>query len=56
MEVVININNAPNRLKKYTVCRISECELWYWGTYESKDRARKAAMKIDGVIVEGREQ
>ncbi|MCR4674061.1 MAG: hypothetical protein K5675_03545 [Lachnospiraceae bacterium] len=51
----VKIKNAPVNLKMFTVCRVDKQELWYWGTYEDKERAQKAAEEIDGVIVGGME-
>lgn len=47
----IKINNAPMNLKAYTVCRVFEEELWFWGTYEEKEQACKVAKEIGGVII-----
>lgn len=51
----IKINNAPAELRTFTVCRVFEYELWYWGTYDEEEVALKAARDINGVIVGGKE-
>ena len=51
----VKINNAPANLHTFTVCRVFEHELWYWGTYDEEEVAVKAAREINGVIVGGKE-
>lgn len=51
----IKINNAPMNLRTFTVCRVFEHELWFYGTYDEESVALKAAREINGVIVSGKE-
>lgn len=49
------VNNMPDtRLNHgHLVVRVVDGELWYYGLYERKDRADKAAVEIgNGIVVE----
>lgn len=49
------VNNMPsNRIKNgFLVCRVVDGELWFYGLYDLKDRADKAAAEIgNGIVVE----
>ena len=51
----LRVNNMPsNRIKDgFLVCRVVDGELWYYGLYDLKDRADKAAAEIgNGIVVE----
>ena len=48
----VQINNVSENCKRYIVARISECELWFWGSWDDLDKAREAAKDIDGIIIE----
>lgn len=59
MDVRVNaflrVNNMPNtRIENgFLVCRVIDGELWYYGLYDLKDRADKAAAEIgNGIVVE----
>ena len=52
---ILFINNMPDIMFKhgYLVARVVDGELWYYGLYERKDRADKAAAEIgNGIVVE----
>jgi len=53
VKAFIEINNAPEKLCRYTVVRRSEDgQLWYWGTYDDKNRAEMAAAEIgNGILI-----
>ena len=47
------VNNLPENPERYIVARLSNCELWYWGSWDNKEKAEKAAEEFDnGVVVE----
>ena len=50
----VNILNAPEKLHRYTVVRYDEHgRLWYYGTYDNKDRAVMAQAEIgNGILIE----
>ena len=51
-EFIVKVNNLPNyKLQKYIVARISNGELWFWGTWETEDQAKKIAEEMDGIVV-----
>lgn len=54
VKAMLTIQNAPTRLDKYTVVRRGEDgQLWYWGTYDDKNRAEMAAAELgNGLLVE----
>ena len=47
------INKLPDNAKKFVVARIDEtdCSLWYWGSWDEKERAVQTAMAICGIVV-----
>lgn len=47
------VNNIPNYpLNKYVVARYEGGKLWFWGSYETKDRAEEVADEvIDGLVL-----
>lgn len=51
----VKIKNAPINIRRYTVCRVCYNELYFYGTYEDRDKAEKAADEINGIIVGGME-
>ena len=54
MKGIVEINNVPNNPEKYIVAShdISTTELWYWGSWNDEDKAKKAAYEIGGVVLE----
>lgn len=51
-QCLAEVNNLPDEIEKYIVARVCDGEMWFWGTYGSENRAKKAANDIDGVILE----
>ena len=35
----------------YTVARVSDGELWFWGAYAGEEEAREAALEVGGVVL-----
>lgn len=50
----LKVNNLPSYAldHKYIVARVADTELWFWGAFDSYETATKAALEINGVIVE----
>jgi hypothetical protein len=48
----INVRNLPDYAKRYMfiVSRLCDGELWFWGAYETKERANEVAKEIGGVV------
>lgn len=47
-----SVLNVPLEHDKYVVARLNRGELWYWGSYNSLDRAKTVAIQVNGVILE----
>ena len=50
---ICEIKNLPRYIPdKYVVARIVNSELWYWGSYDDKVKADRAARELEnGVVV-----
>ena len=53
-ECKTKINNMPDEVREFIVARIDEadCSLWYWGSWDERDRAVQTALAIGGIVVE----
>lgn len=47
----MTINNMPNTTKKYIVARRVDGELWFWGSWDDRDRANEVALEIGGEVI-----
>lgn len=48
----LKVNNLPSYpLERYTVFRLFECGLWFYGTYETEDRADEVARELGNALV-----
>lgn len=49
----MKINNYPEYTNEYpfTVARVVDRKLWFYGAYKSKERALEVAEEVDGVII-----
>lgn len=48
----LKVNNLPSYpLERYTVFRLVECGLWFYGTYETEDRADEVARELGNALV-----
>lgn len=56
--LTVSINNMPSYAKdyEYIVARLVDCELWFYGAYDSKDKAEEVAYEIEGLIVHSAQQ
>ena len=50
---ICEIKNLPRYIPdKYVVARVVNAELWFWGSYDDKDKADRAARELEnGVVV-----
>lgn len=48
-----HINNLPAYASDYNyiVARICDNEFWFWGAYETFDRAQDVADEVNGIVV-----
>ena len=49
----MKINNIPEYADgyKFTVARIVDSELWFYGAYNDEVKARNVAIEIDGMVI-----
>ncbi len=48
----IEVNNLPSYdLDRYTVFRLDDGDLWFYGTYENEDRAKEVAHELGNALV-----
>lgn len=52
MEFKTEVKNIPETTRRYIVARVVSSELWYWGTWDSKEQAEEVARTIDGIVLE----
>lgn len=46
-----NIHNLPENHKAFVVARDIDGELWFWGSWDDRNAANEAALKIGGVMI-----
>ncbi len=53
MKCTVKVNNVPEYATNYAfiVTRLVDGYLWFWGAYDTPERAMEAAESIDGLIV-----
>ena len=60
MFINIEIKNAPETLRQFIVVRpvvnhkTFVTEFWYFGSYDTSDRAYFSAAEIDGIVLENK--
>lgn len=52
MVAKVKIENARRGASGYIVARVWNCKLWFYGAYESEDRAEEVAKEVDGIVTE----
>lgn len=53
MKAVGNINKVPKNTERFIVARLVMNELWYWGSWDTKEAADRVAAQFDnGVVLE----
>ena len=50
-ELVAEIKNLPENLDGYIVVHAVQGELWYWGRFSTKEKAKQAALEVDGFVM-----
>lgn len=45
------VNNLPDDIEKYVVARVCDGELWFWGTWDDKDKAEKVVNDVENGIL-----
>lgn len=53
MKCNVEVMNVPKNHDKYIVARLSDGELWYWGSWNDEQDANIAAEEVDGIVFEG---
>ena len=50
----VEVNNMPDISAKYVAARFDENTnaLWFWGSWERKEKAEEVAAEIGGLVVE----
>lgn len=49
----VTVNNLPSHpISRWVVARFMDNSLWYYGTWDSKEEADKAAESIGGIVTE----
>lgn len=50
----MTVNNMPTYAKEYNYIVARECdgEYWFYGAYETADRANRVAVEVGGVVVD----
>ncbi len=48
----VNINNMPATARTWIVAREVDGELWYYGSWEKKEKAQEVAWEVGGIVVE----
>lgn len=52
MKTTVKIHNLPEHPNKLVVARVVDGELWYYGSFDSEDRAEYSKKEVDGIIAE----
>lgn len=52
MKCNVEVLNVPKDHDKYIVARLSDGELWYWGSWDDEKKAKITALEINGIVVE----
>ena len=49
----VEVFNVPEDARKWIVTRYNPdtCQLWYWGSWDDKDRAYDVANEIEGIVL-----
>lgn len=56
MKCNVEVMNVPKDHDKYIVARLSNGELWYWGSWDDERKAKITALEINGIVVEESEE
>lgn len=50
--MIVNINRKPATARTWIVAREVDGELWYYGSWEEKEKAQEVAWEVGGIVVE----
>ena len=54
--LTVNVCNTPEDMNyDFIVARLDKNQLWYWGSYESEEKANEVAAKLGDALVVIRE-
>lgn len=48
----VKVNNVTEGEEKFVVARVSGGELWYWGRFDTEQKAKEVAGEICGIVLE----
>lgn len=51
-QFIVEINNCPDELERYTVARYVDYQWWFYGTYDDPVKAYEVSNEICGMIFE----
>ena len=51
MNGIVKLMNCPDDVEKYIVVRLSNGELWFWGSYEDEAEAIEVADEFENGLV-----
>ena len=51
METKVKVYNCPNDTDRYIVARLSNGELWFWGSYDDESEAIEVADEFENGLV-----
>lgn len=49
---LVEVHNKPNTCRKYIVANVCNSELWFYGSFDNKDRAFEVALELNALVVE----
>lgn len=53
MKFKVEVNNIPNETRRFVVARFVANELWYWGSWDNLEEAKRIAEELEnGIVVE----
>lgn len=53
MKFKVEVNNIPNETSRFVVARFVTNELWYWGSWDNLEEAKRVAEELEnGIVVE----
>ena len=50
-ELSAEVKNLPENLDGYIVAHAVQGELWYWGRFPAEEKAKQAAIEVDGFVM-----
>lgn len=50
-EMSVKVKNVPAIVRNFVIAKLSDGELWYWGSWNNEEIATQVAKEIGGLIV-----